>query len=60
MWVKKQQSEPSMEQVTGSGLRKDYDEAFYCHPVSLVHTLKQVDFEQGHKVWTFQSGRPRV
>ena len=27
-----------MEQLTGSGLRKDYDKAVYCHPVYLTYT----------------------
>ena len=31
MWVKNQQSEPCMEQLTGSGLRKEYDRAVFCH-----------------------------
>ena len=26
-----------MEQLTGSGLRKDYDKAVYCHPVYLTY-----------------------
>ena len=30
--VKKQQLEPCMEQLTGSKLRKEYNEAVYCHP----------------------------
>ena len=29
--VKKQQLEPSMEQLTGSKLGKEYDKAVYCH-----------------------------
>ena len=36
MWVKKQQLEPYMEQLTGSGWRKEYDKAVYCHPVYLT------------------------
>ena len=31
MQVKKQHLEPCMEQLTGSGLRKEYDKAVYCH-----------------------------
>ena len=38
MSVKKQQLEPCMEQLTGSGLRKEYDKAVYCHPVYLTYT----------------------
>ena len=26
-----------MEQLTGSGLRKEYDKAVYCHPVYLTY-----------------------
>ena len=32
MQVKKEQSEPNMEQKTGSKLRKEYVKAVYCHP----------------------------
>ena len=35
--VKKQQLEPCMEQLTGSKLRKEYNEAVYCHPVYLTY-----------------------
>ena len=39
MQVKKQQLEPCMEQLTGSGLRKEYNKAVvYCHPVYLIYT----------------------
>ena len=31
MPVKKQQLESFMERLTGSGLRKEYDKAVYCH-----------------------------
>ena len=34
IWVKKQQLEPSMEQLTGSKLGKEYIKAVYCHLVS--------------------------
>ena len=37
MHFKKQQLEPCMEQLTGSGLRKDYDRAVYCHLVYLTY-----------------------
>ena len=36
MKVKKRQLEPYMEQLTGSGLRKEYDNAVYCYPVYLT------------------------
>ena len=39
MWVKKQQLEPYMEQLTGSKLGKKYDKAMYCHPVCLTYIL---------------------
>ena len=37
MWVKKQQLEPYMEQVTGSKLRKEYYKAVHCHPTYLTY-----------------------
>ena len=33
--VKKEQLEPYMEQLTGLGLKKEYAESAYCHPVYL-------------------------
>ena len=36
MQVKKQQSEPDMEQQTGSKLGKEYIKAVYCHPAYLT------------------------
>ena len=39
MRVKKQQSEPSMEQLTGSRLRKEYDRAVCCYPVCVIYML---------------------
>ena len=37
MQVRKQQSEPDMEQRTGSKLGKKYVKAVYCHPASLIY-----------------------
>ena len=37
MWVKKQQLELDMEQLTGSKLGKVYDEAVYCYPAYLTY-----------------------
>ena len=37
MWVKKQQLEPYIEQMTGSKLGKEYDKAVYCYPVYLTY-----------------------
>ena len=37
MWVKKQQLEPYMEQLTDSNLRKEYHKAVYCHAVYLTY-----------------------
>ena len=37
--VKKQQLEPCMEQLTGSGLRKVYNRTVCCHLVCLTYTL---------------------
>ena len=39
MWVKNQHLEPSMEQLIGSGLRKEYDRAVCCYPVCLTYML---------------------
>ena len=36
MWVKKQQLEPYMGQLTGSKLGKEYLKVVYCHPVYLT------------------------
>ena len=35
MWVKKQQLEPYIEQMTGSKLGKEYDKAVHCHSAYL-------------------------
>ena len=42
MQVKKQQSEPCMEQLIGSRLRKEYDRVVCCHPVSLYTEFSSV------------------
>ena len=31
---------PCIEQMTGSGLRKEYDKAAYCHPIYLIYTQR--------------------
>ena len=36
-WVKKQQSEPYREQLTGSKLGKEFGKAVYCHLVYLTY-----------------------
>ena len=36
MWVKKQQLELDMKQLSGSKLGKEYDKAVYCHPAYLT------------------------
>ena len=36
MWIKKQQLEPDMEEMTGSKLGKEYIKAIYCHPAYLT------------------------
>ena len=38
MPVKKQRLEPYMKQLTGSGLRKEYNKTVYCHHVYLTYT----------------------
>ena len=37
MWIKKQQLELDMEQLTGSKLGKEYDKAVYCHPIYITY-----------------------
>ena len=37
MWVKKQQLESDMKQLTGSKLKKEYIKAVYCHPAYLIY-----------------------
>ena len=37
VWVKKQQLELSMEQLTGSKLGNNYNKAVYCHPAYLTY-----------------------
>ena len=39
MWVKKQQLEICMEQMIGSGLRKEFNRAVCCHHVYLTYML---------------------
>ena len=39
MQVKKQQLEPSVKQLIGLRLRKEYDRAVCCHPVCLIYML---------------------
>jgi len=38
MQAEKQQLESSVEQLTGSGLRKEHNKAIYWHPVYLTYT----------------------
>jgi len=42
--VKKQQLETCVEQLTGTGLRKEYDKAVYCHPFIYLteHIMRNV------------------
>ena len=37
MWVKKQQLEQDMEQLTSSELGQVYDKTVYCHPAYLTY-----------------------
>ena len=39
MRVNKQKLEPCVEQLTGSGLRKEYNKAVCCYPVYLTYML---------------------
>ena len=42
MLVKKQQLELCVKQLTGSGLRNEYNKAVYCHPVSMQSTSWEI------------------
>ena len=53
MRVKKQQLEPDLEQLTGSKLGKEYDEAVYFHPAylaSIQGTLCEMPGWMNHKL----------
>ena len=39
MYMGQEVTEPCMEQVIGSRLRKEYDRVVCCHPVCLICTL---------------------
>ena len=49
MQVKKQELEPCMQQLSGSGLRKEYGRAVYCHPVINLyfeHIMRNVRLDE--------------
>ena len=53
MQVKKQQSEPDMEQQTDSKLGKEYVKAVYCHPAYLTYmqsTSREMPGRMSHKL----------
>ena len=59
MRVKKQQLEPCTEQLIGSGLRKEYNRAICCHPVSLTYMLNtawEMSVWRSHKLESRQPG----
>ena len=60
MQAKKQQSEPDMEQWTGSKLAKEYIKALYCHPVYLTYmqstSWETLDWKK-HKIGIKIAGR---
>ena len=47
MWVKKQQLELEMEQLTGSKSRTEYSKAVYCHPTDLISMQRTSHEMQG-------------
>ena len=49
MQVKKQQSEPDMEQRTGSKFGKEYSNAVYCHPAYLSYITGEMSGWRKHK-----------
>ena len=48
MWVKKQQLEPDMEQLTGSKLGKEYDKAVYTE--NIVQNARLDESQAGIKI----------
>ena len=50
MWVKEQQLEPCMEQLTGSGLRKEYDRVVCLSPclfnLYAEHTIRNARLDE--------------
>ena len=48
MPVKKQQLETCVGQLTGTGLRKEYDKAVYCHPFIYLteHIMRNVGLDE--------------
>ena len=57
MWVKEQQLEPCMEQLTGSGLRKEYDRAvclspclFNLHAEYILRKVRLDELQAGIKI----------
>ena len=59
MQVKKQQSEPDVEQRTGSKSRKEYVKAIYCHPAYITYMQSTSGKTLGWKKhsWIKISGR---
>ena len=53
MWVKKQQLEQDMEQLTSSKLGKVYDKTVYCHPAYLTY-MQNTSWEMPG--WKSQAG----
>ena len=47
MWVKKQQLELDMEELTGSKLGKEYVKAVYCH-LAYLTSVQSISCEMPH------------
>ena len=63
MWVKKQQLEPYMEQLTGSKLGKEYIRAVYCPLAYLAYmqnTLCTMPGWMNHKLESRLSGEMSI
>ena len=58
MQVKKQQSEPDMDQWTGSKLGKEYIKAVYCHPAYLTYMQSKSCKMQGWMKHKLESKLP--
>ena len=58
MHVKKQQSEPGMEQQAGSKMGKEYIKAVYCHPAYLTYVKSTSCELQGCMMQKLESRSP--
>ena len=58
MWVKKQELESDMEQLSGSKLGKEYNKVVYCHPAYLISMQSNIMWNAGLVKHKLQSRLP--